>query len=215
MDNSQPASALVGRELVRCVTQSTENAWFAVDFVDKYIRPTHYSLKHYDSWDTECLRDWKLEGSNDLLTWVLLREHKGDSSLRTKGGTATWTLTGYDRAVSNGFFRVFRCMMTGPNSNQHLCLACSGFEIYGELTGSAPHSSSSVRPSLSRALSPHPHGPTNSFDSKTKPPDEKELSGTEYQYQSDMDTNGIIYNIEIGRAVQQECRDRSRMPSSA
>eukprot|EP00456_Euglypha_rotunda_P033905 TRINITY_DN26157_c0_g1_i4.p1 TRINITY_DN26157_c0_g1~~TRINITY_DN26157_c0_g1_i4.p1 ORF type:complete len:113 (-),score=16.05 TRINITY_DN26157_c0_g1_i4:10-348(-) len=27
--------------------------------------------------------------------------------------------------------------------------------------------------------------------------------------------NGNIYVAEIGRAVQQECRDRSRMPSSA
>eukprot|EP00456_Euglypha_rotunda_P026599 TRINITY_DN21413_c0_g1_i3.p1 TRINITY_DN21413_c0_g1~~TRINITY_DN21413_c0_g1_i3.p1 ORF type:complete len:102 (-),score=17.52 TRINITY_DN21413_c0_g1_i3:11-316(-) len=26
---------------------------------------------------------------------------------------------------------------------------------------------------------------------------------------------GFVFNAEIGRAVQQECRDRSRMPSSA
>ena len=30
-----------------------------------------------------------------------------------------------------------------------------------------------------------------------------------------LDENGNVTTSEIGRAVQQECRDRSRMPSSA
>eukprot|EP00456_Euglypha_rotunda_P069720 TRINITY_DN61500_c0_g1_i1.p2 TRINITY_DN61500_c0_g1~~TRINITY_DN61500_c0_g1_i1.p2 ORF type:complete len:110 (-),score=16.93 TRINITY_DN61500_c0_g1_i1:10-339(-) len=34
-------------------------------------------------------------------------------------------------------------------------------------------------------------------------------------YMDDMGVKAGVFKFEIGRAVQQECRDRSRMPSSA
>lgn len=66
-------------ECVRCVTSATPNMWFQVDFKDKIIRPSHYTIKHYNSWDTEALRNWVLEGSMDAQKWVLIKEHKNDA----------------------------------------------------------------------------------------------------------------------------------------
>lgn len=34
--------------------------------------------RHYSSWDTECLRNWVLEGSNDALKWTTLMHHRDD-----------------------------------------------------------------------------------------------------------------------------------------
>lgn len=157
---SSPLSAIAGRDLVRCVTSSSEGAFIQLELKDFVCRPTNYSLKHYASYDTECLRDWKLEGSLDGAEWTLIKEHLGDANLHTKGGTCTWSLTPDDPrnhvstpSIPHGFnaalqphlltpslalsnparhwYRFFRVTMLGPNSNAHLYLACSGFEIYG------------------------------------------------------------------------------------
>ena len=61
MHDSQPAHALLGREAVRCVTKPQEKSYFIIDFSPRRIRPTHYTLRHYNSWDTEALRNWRLE----------------------------------------------------------------------------------------------------------------------------------------------------------
>lgn len=61
MADSVPVNALVGRDTLRLVTASEPGAYFAIDLHDNFVYPTHYSLKHYISWDTECVRDWRLE----------------------------------------------------------------------------------------------------------------------------------------------------------
>eukprot|EP01083_Nonionella_stella_P091043 254450_1 len=129
MDDSHDASAIVGRQAVRCVTKPLDGgSHIVVDFLDRTIRPSHYTLRHYASWDTEALRSWNFEGSNDGEVWKLLKMHKTDQSLRSKGQSHTWALPGVHEA-----FSMFRIRMTGKNSNEHWYLACSGFEIYGVL----------------------------------------------------------------------------------
>jgi len=127
--DSQPTSAAVGREAVRCVTKPEPNSWFMFDLTPSRImvRPTAYTLRHYSSWDMECLRNWVLQGSVDGNTWVDLSVHKEDESLNGKGSTATWTL----QKQQSMWFSYFRVLQTGPNSNKHFYLPLSGFEIYG------------------------------------------------------------------------------------
>merc|ERR1719181_1526210 len=98
-----------------------------IDLRDKWIKPTHYTLRHYDTWATECLRNWILEASNDEKHWTPIKAHKGDTGLNGIGGTCTWPIESKDK------FRIFRIRQTGPNSNNHFYLPCSGFEIYGKL----------------------------------------------------------------------------------
>lgn len=125
--NSEPASALLDRRSLRFTTRPTKNASVVFDFKSRRVKVRAYTLKHYTSWDTEALRDWVLEGSNDKNNWTVLREHVGDTALNGKGSTHTWSVS------ASGSFRYLRVRMTGLNSNKHWYLALSGFEVYGDL----------------------------------------------------------------------------------
>jgi len=125
---SAPAWSIVGRDLVRCVTKPMKGGYFIIDLVKVWCKPTHYTLRHYASYDTEALRDWKLQGSNDGQKWTKLLSHKKDTSLEKKGATKTWVIPKVKKT-----FRIFRILQTGENSNGHWYLALSGFEIYGKL----------------------------------------------------------------------------------
>lgn len=61
LPGSQDEDAIVGRSTVRCILNDHPNSWFIVDFTPLMIRPTFYSLKHYASWDIECLRNWEFQ----------------------------------------------------------------------------------------------------------------------------------------------------------
>ena len=118
---AQPLTVCACRSVVRCVTAALPNQWMSVDLLDKSMqvcrrrrRPhkssaqlTHYTLRHYNSWDTEalrqalgwrlfsvdamvCCRHWVLEASNDDSKWVTLRVHENDFALDKKGATFTW-----------------------------------------------------------------------------------------------------------------------------
>jgi len=125
MADSEDASAIVGRQAVRCVTSPMEGAWFKIDFLHRKIKPTHYMLRHYSSWDTEALRHWNLEGSNNGINWELIKEHKDDKNLNMKGQCYTWGVN------ADTFYSMFQIRQTGLNSNGHKYMALSGFEIYG------------------------------------------------------------------------------------
>ena len=125
---SMAASAICGREVVRCCTVGKQDMWFMVDLKDKLLMPTHYSLRHYSTYDTEALRNWKLEGSVNGVQWDLLRMHVNDKALTLKGATATWPLQSTGRA-----YRMFRITQTGHNSNSNYYMCCSGMELYGLL----------------------------------------------------------------------------------
>jgi hypothetical protein len=139
LSDSHPLSAVVGTNVVRCVTKAEQNSWIMIDFINNTVRPSHYSLRHYSSWDSEALRFWTFEGSNDRVVWQLLREHINDESLNSKGATHTWLIDQAQPSIVNSpqGFRYFRILQTGENSNKHHYLACSGFEIYGKLFQSA------------------------------------------------------------------------------
>lgn len=128
--DSEPATAIVGNEVVRCVTAARANSWFALDFGERSIAPTHYTLRHYNSWDTEALRTWTFEASVDGQNWVILRSHLDDTSLNAKGATHTWNVPSESTPT---YYRYFRILQRGLNSNRHHYLALSGFEIYGRM----------------------------------------------------------------------------------
>jgi hypothetical protein len=118
---SEPASAIVGRSLCRCVTLPNRESWFIIDLINVWVRPTAYTLRHYDSFDTEALRDWKLQGSNDGKKWTKLLSHKKDESLNAKGESHTWAIPKPKKS-----YRMFRILQTGKNSksvdsDSHAC----------------------------------------------------------------------------------------------
>ena len=152
LEDSAPLSAVVGLDVVRCVTQPRPNSWICLDLLDKTLVLSAYTLRHYASWDIEALRNWRLEGSLTGQEWALLREHENDESLNAKGKACTWTVD-HDKAACCRPYRMFRILQTAENSNKHHYLACSGWELYGQLfaadsvsayqwkTGAASHAS--------------------------------------------------------------------------
>jgi len=149
MSDSAPISAAVGHEVVRCVTKPERNAWFVFDLCDFQLCPTHYMLRHYSSWDTECVRNWVFEGSNDGVTFEPLSTHAKDGSLAKKGATKTWKLSETKRR-----YRMFRVLQTGRNSNNNYYLPISGFELYGALFQGAPKIDP-VRPKFRKFIFTH------------------------------------------------------------
>ena len=135
--DSQSMDAVCGRSTVRCVTDVGADAdgqrpWITIDFSKSgKIAPTHYTLRHYISWNIEALRSWVLEASNDGKEWTLIKEHKNDEALNAKGKAHTWKVNEEKEHEQYGHFRL---RMTGKNSNGNWYLACSGFEIYGKFT---------------------------------------------------------------------------------
>lgn len=109
-------SLLCGRSAGRLLTTNEQNAWFQLYFgKNKRIVPNAYTLRHYSSYHQECLRNWKLMGSNDGEEWITIKEHVDDDSLQGKGGTATWPVQ-VSPAHQHGWSH-FRVQITGPNSS--------------------------------------------------------------------------------------------------
>ena len=54
--------------------------------------PTRYSLRHGNYTASNSLCSWVLEGTTNLLDWVVLREHSNDSSLANPFVWASWTI---------------------------------------------------------------------------------------------------------------------------
>eukprot|EP01083_Nonionella_stella_P076028 206979_1 len=129
-DDSEPKNHFIGREAVRCLTIGKEkNEWFSVDFKRVKIKPTHYTLRQYVSYDSAGLRTWEFQGrKNERTEWITIKNHINDKSLAHKGASHTWKLD-----ECNEFYSVFRIQMTGKNGNSNWGICCSGFEIYGHL----------------------------------------------------------------------------------
>jgi len=183
MHDSQPPYSILGRSSVRTVTKPEKNSWLIVDLTPKLVKPSHYTLKHYSTWDTEALRSWTLEGSSDGgQTWTLLARHKADASLNAKGATSTWRLADFAQhhahnGVLDQFYSHFRLLQTDFNSNRHYYLACSGFELYGAMK--------------------------DMDDAKSQNRGNKASGGTlTFLPSYDFDTNGIVYWLGTARGTQ-------------
>lgn len=176
MADSTPLSTVVGRELVRCVTKPVRNAWILFDLTDMYLELSAYTLKHYSSWDTECLRNWVLEGSNDGVNWDTIKQHNNDQGLNKKGGTFTWTIDAQGRR-----YRMFRMLQTGVNSNNHFYLAISGCEMYGSL-----YDSLAVQ------------------QEEEKVNDQDKLNTKTFHHSYDFDMNGILYYLGTNQGANKQ-----------
>jgi len=190
MSDSQPLSALVGRLQTRCVTKPHQRSWMQINTKDVKIKVSHYTLRHYNSWDTEALRYWNLEGSNDGQSWIPIRQHMDDRALRKAGMAHTWAVD------TNQYFSYFRVYMTGRNSNNHWYLACSGIELYGHAFGGivskrhnvkVPSSNNPVQPVIPR-VNPQPSH-NDPFPHNNAPPN---LNVDSFQYARDFDNNGLV-----------------------
>ena len=128
---SESLSSIVGRSTVRCLTSAHSiNPWFQIELPQNIqIKLTHYTIRHYKTYNLEALRSWKLQGSNHGQGWITISKHENDNTLQEAGQSHTWEVN------CPQFFHYFRVLMTDTNSNKHWHLCCSGIEIYGTAQG--------------------------------------------------------------------------------
>ncbi len=68
------------------------SSWLEMNNWRRFV-PTRYSLRHGNYTASNSLCSWVLEGTTNLLDWVVLREHSNDSSLANPFVWASWTIS--------------------------------------------------------------------------------------------------------------------------
>jgi hypothetical protein len=81
------------------------------------------------------VRSWRIEGSNDGVTFTTLREHRNDTSIAAPLGSFTFRGVGDARRAVDIGYRFFRVIQIGPNARGSFYLNLSGMELYGLLFG--------------------------------------------------------------------------------
>jgi len=136
--SSLPPEACLSRETIRCVADSDSKAFYEIHLHGGIaISVDAYTMRHYISFDGECLRNWRLLGSNNGEKWNVISAHVDDQALDGIGSTHTWMTRNHTFGPSPAYSR-FRIEITGPNSNGNFFLPLSGLEFYGRVTFPAP-----------------------------------------------------------------------------
>ncbi|GFR52255.1 hypothetical protein Agub_g14789, partial [Astrephomene gubernaculifera] len=130
---------VVGRQFVRTnfagprYVNGAASSWWQVDLGEPHqLAITYYTLRHDGS--SDFARSWVLQGSHDLATWVDLKRHSNDTSIKLPGQYASWPVIGPAAAVP---YRAFRLLLTAPNASPNsasrLNFCLSNLELYGFL----------------------------------------------------------------------------------
>eukprot|EP00947_MAST-08B_sp_MAST-8B-sp1_P002879 g2879.t1 len=110
---------------------TNEYSYYAFDLKTRSVAPTHYALRH-DMNPEYCLRTWCLQGSHDGRSWTVVSEHINDRSLNGAYATHTWKIQPGRSSGYGQFYRYWRILMTGKNSNDSWTLRVHGFELFGK-----------------------------------------------------------------------------------
>lgn len=116
---------IVDRTTGMFATGGNPNEWVKVDLKTKKLKCNYYSIKGW-MYSGDLLRNWNFQGSNDETNWENL-----DIQTNNQVGQNAW----YSKNVNTTtFYRYFRILSTGPNSNGSFNLTLSEWELYGELS---------------------------------------------------------------------------------
>jgi hypothetical protein len=86
-------------------------------------------MRHGYTAQGHALRNWVFEGSEDGLTWHIIRNHVNDETINDK---LELKETGSFDVSTHHFFSFFRITVTGSTSTNSEYLMLAGFEMYGE-----------------------------------------------------------------------------------
>lgn len=110
-----------------CGTRNDPNGSFMIDFKNRKVTLSSYSLKALSSqWSSSFPNSWKVEGSNDKSNWTLL-DSRRSGLLHTHLAEAHFNISN----PCSTPFRFFRIMMTSPNSGGNFIFALHAIEFFG------------------------------------------------------------------------------------
>ena len=101
------------------------NSSITVHFLQNRISISHYTFQNREGTDNLPV-SWKLEGSNDNETWILLHSKENSNDLLSSGAKRTY------KVYVNGLFSFFKLTQTGPNRNGQSIFHVERVEFYGE-----------------------------------------------------------------------------------
>lgn len=126
-DGNDPPGNLVDRQNnQRPCTQNVPDSWMMLDLgISQKLICKYYSLKGRD-YVADHLRSWKLQASNDAITWVDLDNQINNVTINQN----TWFS---DAITSTIAYRYFRVIQTGLNNGNSNIMSLAEWEFYGEL----------------------------------------------------------------------------------
>ncbi|QLE54834.1 hypothetical protein [Nostoc sp. TCL26-01] len=106
---------------------SAQNAYWGVDFKTHKLKVTDYIIRH-DANSGYALRSWKLQGSNNGIDWIDIHSQTNNTTLNNPFDWLRVSVTGVTTA-----YKIFKLVMTAPNSAGTYEFCCSELEFYGEV----------------------------------------------------------------------------------
>ena len=109
-----------------------ENQYFIVSFPKNNLMPSFYGLQSKNSGEPTFPVSWKLEGSNDLTTWIILDQKVKQESLKGVGHSAVFPIK-----IGKKTFKHFKFTQLENYDNINSPLLClRKFEIFNQINPS-------------------------------------------------------------------------------
>lgn len=110
-----------------CATYDTPKGAFIIDFHEKRVCLNGYSLKaHGKQWSSRSfIKSWRIEGSNDKVSWHLIDEQKNSTALQSYFKEGHWSCT------QSPPFRYFRIKMIERNTEGEYQMSLNAIELFG------------------------------------------------------------------------------------
>ena len=117
------------------ITQNKPNSWICFEFKKHEVIPTGYIIRSFYAENDHHPKTWKLEGSNDMDSWVTLDSQANNESLR--GGSRVHLFPISNEEHKDKPFKYLRIQQTGPNwcnnSGSYHYLLMNSIEFYGKI----------------------------------------------------------------------------------
>ena len=120
--------ALVDRQESGFYLQSAANSWIKIT-LSKSLKCNYYSLRNRNYSGVACLRNWKLQGSGDGITWIDLDVQQNNSSINDSSQWLSLPVTSQNQVG----YKIFRLLQTGLDSSGYNFLCLGEIELYGIL----------------------------------------------------------------------------------
>ncbi|EAY19771.1 hypothetical protein TVAG_178150 [Trichomonas vaginalis G3] len=107
-------------------TRNIPDSWIQMDFKNKRIAPTWYSIKS-DGNSCSHIKNWVLEGSDDATNWSMVDEQRDNSILNGQFNVGTF------KCSKSRFYRYFRIRQIDLNTSGNNYLGMCNFEMFGSI----------------------------------------------------------------------------------
>lgn len=110
-------------------SESIENSSITISLLKERLLISSYSLKTRTFWSKNTPYEWVLEGSNDLINWVMIHHKSRGNELIATNSAGNWN------CPSSAPYRFFKFIQLGENyknnEDQRYMLTLSKIEFFG------------------------------------------------------------------------------------